>query len=124
MADALGLTQGERQVMELLAKGLKTRQIARRLGIAPATARRHIGSAAGRLGQPTACRPWLHFAALEPEDVTDERFSHPPCARLVCYRRVRASRQCEHMRELERDCAVAASTRSAGLSTAQIRRKP
>ena len=36
--------------MELLAEGLTTRQVALRLGITPATARRHIGSAAGRLG--------------------------------------------------------------------------
>jgi DNA-binding CsgD family transcriptional regulator len=50
MASVLGLTQRERQVMELLSQGLTTRQIARRLRIAPATARRHIGSAAGRLG--------------------------------------------------------------------------
>jgi DNA-binding CsgD family transcriptional regulator len=36
--------------MELLALGLTTKEVAWRLGIAPATARRHIGSAAGRLG--------------------------------------------------------------------------
>ncbi len=50
MSSALELTQRERQAMELLALGLTTKQIAWRLGIAPATARRHIGSAAGRLG--------------------------------------------------------------------------
>jgi DNA-binding CsgD family transcriptional regulator len=50
MSSTLGLTQRERQVMELLAQGLVTSQIAWRLEIAPATARRHIGSAAGRLG--------------------------------------------------------------------------
>jgi DNA-binding NarL/FixJ family response regulator len=50
MPHALGLTRREREVMELLAEGLTTKQIARRLLIAPATARRHIGSAAGRLG--------------------------------------------------------------------------
>jgi DNA-binding CsgD family transcriptional regulator len=36
--------------MEPLAQALTTKQIARRLSIAPGTARRHIGSAAGRLG--------------------------------------------------------------------------
>lgn len=50
MSGALDLTQRERRVMELLAQGLTTKQIAWRLRIAPATARRHIGSAAGRLG--------------------------------------------------------------------------
>jgi len=50
MRDVLALTQRERQVMELLARGLTTKEVARRLQIAPATARRHIGSAAGRLG--------------------------------------------------------------------------
>lgn len=49
MSGALDLNQRERQVMELLAQGM-TKQIAWRLRIAPATARRHIGSAAGRLG--------------------------------------------------------------------------
>jgi DNA-binding CsgD family transcriptional regulator len=50
MTNVLAFTQRERQVMELLARGLTTKEVARRLGIAPATARRHIGSAAGRLG--------------------------------------------------------------------------
>ena len=50
MTNVLGLTQRERQVMKLLSQGLTTRQIARRLQIAPGTARRHIGSAAARLG--------------------------------------------------------------------------
>jgi DNA-binding NarL/FixJ family response regulator len=48
--NVLGLTTRERQVMELLEQGLATTEVARRLQIAPATARRHIGSAAGRLG--------------------------------------------------------------------------
>ena len=50
MANVLALTRRERQVMQLLARGLTTAEIARRLQIAPATARRHIGSAAERLG--------------------------------------------------------------------------
>jgi two-component system nitrate/nitrite response regulator NarL len=49
MTNVLALTPRERQVMELLAQGLTTKEIAWRLQIAPATARRHIGSAAGRL---------------------------------------------------------------------------
>jgi DNA-binding NarL/FixJ family response regulator len=44
------LTRREREVMELLARGLTTKQIAFRLGISPVTARRHLGSAAERLG--------------------------------------------------------------------------
>jgi len=50
VTNVLALTRREREVMELLARGLTTTQIARRLQIAPVTARRHIGSAAGRLG--------------------------------------------------------------------------
>lgn len=50
MTNVLALTRREREVMELLARGLTTTEIARRMQIAPVTARRHIGSAAGRLG--------------------------------------------------------------------------
>lgn len=50
MNGAPRLTRREREVMELLARGLTTKQIAFRLRISPVTARRHIGSAAGRLG--------------------------------------------------------------------------
>jgi DNA-binding CsgD family transcriptional regulator len=64
MSGALDLTQRERQVMELLAEGLTTKQIAWRLRIAPATARRHIGSAAGQLG---AIRPALGGGRVPPD---------------------------------------------------------
>ena len=46
----MNLTPREREVMDLLSRGFTTKQIAYRLRISAVTARRHIGSAAARLG--------------------------------------------------------------------------
>lgn len=47
------LSPREREVVELLARGLTGEQVASRLGISPATVRVHIRNAAGKLGAST-----------------------------------------------------------------------
>lgn len=48
------LTPRERQIIDLLADGLVTKQIAARLGIAPSTAHTHLSNAYVRLGVVSA----------------------------------------------------------------------
>src|SRR5215213_7620672 len=48
--DATGLTGRERDVLGLLAAGLTTKQAAQRLGLSATTVRRHVSSAAHKLG--------------------------------------------------------------------------
>ena len=48
-----GLTEREAEVVGLLARGLQTKQVARRLGISPKTADRHIQNAYGKIGVST-----------------------------------------------------------------------
>lgn len=50
----LRLTQRERDVLELLAGGLRQEQIAARLAIGTETVRSHIRNASGRLGAQTS----------------------------------------------------------------------
>jgi DNA-binding CsgD family transcriptional regulator len=49
-ADRRGLTAREREVLELVAQGLTTAAIARRLALAPPTVETHIESAREKLG--------------------------------------------------------------------------
>jgi HD-GYP domain-containing protein (c-di-GMP phosphodiesterase class II) len=48
-----GLTEREVQVVCLLARGLQTKQVARRLGISPKTADRHVQNAYAKMGVST-----------------------------------------------------------------------
>jgi DNA-binding CsgD family transcriptional regulator len=41
-ADSLGLTERERSMVEMIARGLANKEIASELGISPATVRTHI----------------------------------------------------------------------------------
>lgn len=50
------LTPRERQVAELVAKGMPTKSIAVRLGISPRTVDEHIQQAAERIGGDTSPR--------------------------------------------------------------------
>jgi DNA-binding NarL/FixJ family response regulator len=49
-ASRYGLTEREGEVIELLARGLRTKEVAHRLGLSPTTVRRHVSSAVSRLG--------------------------------------------------------------------------
>ncbi|MEX2542729.1 MAG: LuxR C-terminal-related transcriptional regulator [Trueperaceae bacterium] len=46
----VGLTPREREVLELVAEGLSDRQIAKRLGISPTTASKHVANMLGKTG--------------------------------------------------------------------------
>jgi HD-GYP domain-containing protein (c-di-GMP phosphodiesterase class II) len=48
-----GLTDGEAEVVGMLARGLQTKQVARELGISVKTAERHIQNADGKIGVST-----------------------------------------------------------------------
>jgi HD-GYP domain-containing protein (c-di-GMP phosphodiesterase class II) len=48
-----GLTEREAQVLALLARGLQTKQVGRRLGISAKTADRHVQNAYGKIGVST-----------------------------------------------------------------------
>jgi DNA-binding NarL/FixJ family response regulator len=52
-AQGVELTMREWEVLEFLRRGLSTREVAMRLGVAPVTVRRHIGSALKKLGVET-----------------------------------------------------------------------
>jgi two-component system nitrate/nitrite response regulator NarL len=46
----VSLTEREAQVLELLASGMPTQEIARELGLSPVTVRRHVGAIAAKVG--------------------------------------------------------------------------
>jgi DNA-binding CsgD family transcriptional regulator len=48
-----GLTAREAEVIGLLARGLQTKQVARRLAISPKTADRHVQNAYAKIGVST-----------------------------------------------------------------------
>ncbi|HSD78545.1 MAG TPA: response regulator transcription factor [Solirubrobacteraceae bacterium] len=50
VADGRPLSEREWEVLQLLAEGLATREIARRLGISDVTVRRHVGALVAKLG--------------------------------------------------------------------------
>lgn len=65
---ALDLTPRQRVVVELIAQGLRNREIAQRLGISLHTVRRHVEALLKRLGVPTrAAAAVLLRAALRHE---------------------------------------------------------
>lgn len=49
----IGLTQRERQAMELLIQGKRDKEIAQSLEISPRTAQKHVDSACNKLGALT-----------------------------------------------------------------------
>ena len=48
--DRLALSRRERQIVSLIAEGLTSKQVARRIGISPATVRKHRENVAKKLG--------------------------------------------------------------------------
>ena len=46
------LTKREREIIELIAEGLKNKEIAARLSISPATVRHHLSAIFAKLGVP------------------------------------------------------------------------
>ena len=58
-----GLTEREAEVVALLARGLQTKQVARRLGISAKTADHHIQNAYAKIGVSTRAAAALRHAA-------------------------------------------------------------
>lgn len=63
-AAASTLTRRERQVLDLVAEGLTSRQIAVRLGVSERTVETHVGSLYGKLGVRTRVQAVTRAAAL------------------------------------------------------------
>ena len=72
-----GITERQRQVVELIAAGLSNEEVGRRLGISPRTAKAHSDTLRQKLGVPRRRQIPLAYRAMTGEDPLSARSLGP-----------------------------------------------